>query len=68
MIEYDAMRDAYIIHYSDDSCINGWIRELNGSVFIGINTNFRGNPDKLIADLFSDENEKLRREMFVYAY
>lgn len=68
MIEYDRLNDIYIIRFCDDTDLMGWIRELNGLVFVGINESVSAREmPRLINRLLSDENKTLRKEMMVGA-
>ena len=68
MIEYNSERNIYIIRFCDDTDLKGWVRELNGLVFVGINESVSAREmPRLIKRLLADENIALRKEMMVGA-
>lgn len=68
MIEYDRLNNVYIIRFCDDTDLKGWVHELNGLVFVGINESVSAREmPRLINRLLSDENKTLRKEMMVGA-
>jgi len=65
MIEYDPASEIYIIHFNDQTDLMGWVRELNGQVFVGLNDAFPAQRSRVMKRLLSSANNQIRKEMLV---
>lgn len=67
MIEYIREQDIYIVHFSDEqSDVKGWVQELNGLVFVGLNDLFIDERSAIINRLLSKTNDQIRKEISVF--
>lgn len=67
MIDYHSERDIYIIHFNDESDLKGWVRELNGLVFVGLNDHYTLEWLEILDELLESKNNKIRKEVPVIA-
>ena len=67
MIEYDCLNDIYTIHFSDDTDVKGWVRELNGLVFVGLNDHYTHEWIQILDELLENKNNMIRKEIPVIA-
>lgn len=63
MIEYNSELNIYIVHFSDDSAVKGWIRQLNGLVFAGLNTTYVPEWPHILDELLLGVNDRISKEM-----